>query len=163
VGGIGTVAAVIGAELLARFPRQNKKQREGLALLIATVLQVRGVNLNEWAAAVPREAERLDMRYQWISRVLGNALIDIDGVMAPFAQEVVARYAQSGRTLVVMIDQSKVNDAHQMIMVSLRGRARLATCLAHEEDAGRDRLWRAEGSAGGGRRPASPRDARDTH
>jgi hypothetical protein len=120
MGGILTVAMAIGAELLARLPWQNKKQREGLALLIATALQVRSVNLNELAAALPREAERLDMRYQWISRVLGNELIDVSQVMAPFAAEVLARSAEGGRTIVAMIDQSKVNDAHQMLMVSLR-------------------------------------------
>jgi hypothetical protein len=119
MGGILTVAMTIGAELLARLPWQNKKQREGLALLIATALQVRSVNLNELAAALPREAERLDMRYQWISRVLGNELIDISLGLAPFAAEVLARSAEGGRTIVAMIDQSKVNDAHQMLMVSL--------------------------------------------
>jgi len=120
MGGIGRIATGIGAELLARLPWQNKKQREGLALLIATALQVRSVNLNELAAALPREAERLDMRYQWISRVLGNDLIEVDDVMAPFAREVLAGAAAGGRTIVAMIDQSKVNDAHQMLMVSLR-------------------------------------------
>jgi hypothetical protein len=120
MGGIETVAGAIAAELLVRLPGQNKKQREGLALLTATALQVRSVNLNELAAALPRAAERLDMRYQWISRVLGNDLIGVDEVMAPFAREVLARSAGAGRTIVVMIDQSKVNDAHQMIMVSLR-------------------------------------------
>ena len=120
MGGILTVSVAICAELLARLPWQNKKQREGLALLIATALQVRSVNLNELAAALPRAAERLDMRYQWISRVLGNELIDVAQVMAPFAREVLARSAAGGRTIVAMIDQSKVNDAHQMLMVSLR-------------------------------------------
>ncbi len=120
MGGILTAALAIGAELLARLPLQNKKQREGLALLIATALQVRSVNLNELAAALPRPAERLDMRYQWISRVLGNELIVVEDVMAPFAREVLARAAAGGRTAIVMIDQSKVNDAHQMLMVSLR-------------------------------------------
>jgi hypothetical protein len=126
MGGILTVATAIGAELLARLPWQNKKQREGLALLIATALQVRSVNLNELAAALPREAERLDMRYQWISRVLGNELIDVSLGLAPFAAEVLARSAEGGRTIVAMIDQSKVNDAHQMLMVSL---AALASAL----------------------------------
>ena len=120
MGGIEKIASTICAELLARLPWQNKKQREGLALLIATALHVRGVNLNELAAALPRAAERLDMRYQWISRVLGNDLIEVDEVMAPFAREVLAGAAEGGRTIVAMIDQSKVNDAHQMIMVSLR-------------------------------------------
>jgi len=120
MGGIETVAAAVGADLKARLASQNKKQREGLALLVATALQVRSVNLNELAAALPRAAERLDMRYQWISRLLGNELIDIGAVMTPFAREVLARAAMTSRSVVVMIDQSKVNDAHQMVMVSLR-------------------------------------------
>ena len=53
MGGIGRIAAVIGVELETRLPLQNKKQREGLALLISTALQVRSVNLNELAAALP--------------------------------------------------------------------------------------------------------------
>lgn len=120
MGGIETLAGAIGADLLVRLPSQNKKQREGLALLVATALHVRGVNLNEWAAAVPRATDRLDMRYQWISRILGNELIETDGVMASYAREVLARAGGDGRVIVLMIDQSKVNDAHQMIMVSLR-------------------------------------------
>jgi Transposase DDE domain len=125
MGGIETVAAAIEADLVARLPRQNKKQREGLALLVATALDVRDVNLMELAAALPRATERLDMRYQWISRLLGNALIDTDEVMAPFAREVLARASAHAHTLVLMIDQSQVNAAHQMVMVSLRvgGRA----------------------------------------
>jgi len=120
MGGIETLARTICADLLARLPSQNKKQREGLALLAATALHVRSVNLNELAAAAPRASERLDMRYQWISRILGNDLIDVDEVMASFAREVLAGACAGERTIVVMIDQSKVNDAHQMIMVSLR-------------------------------------------
>jgi hypothetical protein len=125
VGGIATVATAIGADLAARLPRQNKKQRDGLALLVATALDVRDVNLMELAAALPRAAARLDMRSQWISRLLANALIDTDAVIAPFAREVLARAGADGRTLVLIIDQSQINTEHQMVMVSLRvgGRA----------------------------------------
>src|SRR4051794_38130011 len=125
MGGIETMAAAIGADLAARLPRQNKKQREGLALLVATALDVRDVNLMELAAALPRAAERLDMRYQWISRLLANPLIDTDEVMAPFARDVLARASAQAHTLVLIIDQSQVNATHQMVMVSLRvgGRA----------------------------------------
>src|SRR3982751_1847563 len=125
MGGIETMAAAIGADLAARLPWQNKKQREGLALLVATALDVRDVNLMELAAALPRAAERLDMRYQWISRLLANSLIDTGEVMAPFAREVLARASAQAHTLVLIIDQSQVNATHQMVMVSLRvgGRA----------------------------------------
>jgi hypothetical protein len=120
LGGIEGVAAAIGAELLRRLPAQNKKQREGIALLVSTALSVRSVNLNELASALPRRPERLDMRYQWISRVLGNDLIGVDAVMAPFAREVLARAAQGGGPVVLAIDQSQANEGHQMLMVSLR-------------------------------------------
>jgi hypothetical protein len=125
MGGIETVATAIGADLATRLPGQNKKQRAGLALLVATALDVRSVNLMELAAALPRTAERLDMRYQWISRLLGNALIDVDAVMALLEREARARPNAHAHTLVLMIDQSQVNAAHQMVMVSLRvgGRA----------------------------------------
>src|SRR5215211_3724572 len=83
MGGVETLAAAVRADLAARLPSQNKKQREGLALLVATTLDVRSVNLMELAAALPRAAERLDMRYQWISRLLGNTRIDVEAVMAP--------------------------------------------------------------------------------
>ncbi len=108
-----------------RLSRQHKKQREGLALLVATMLDVRSANLMDLAASLPRAAERLDMRYQWISRLLGNPLIDTDAVMAPFAREVLARAGAQASTPVLIIDQSQVNAAHQMVMVSLRvgGRA----------------------------------------
>src|SRR3954467_11076141 len=65
------------------------------------------------------------MGHQRISRPLGNALIDPDAVMAPFAREVLARASAQAHTLVLIIDQSQVNGTHQMVMVSLRvgGRA----------------------------------------
>src|SRR3954462_9084686 len=97
----------------------------GLGRAVATALDVRDVNLMELAAALPRAAARLDMRYQGISRLLGKALIDTDEVIAPFAREVLARAGADGRTLVLIIDQSQINTEHQMVMVSLRvgGRA----------------------------------------
>ena len=62
VGGIATVAEAIAADMRTRLPRQHKAQREGLALLTATMLDVRSANLMDLAASLPRAAERLDMR-----------------------------------------------------------------------------------------------------
>ena len=84
-GGIEVIAEAICADLRVRLPRQNKKQREGVALL-AAMLEVRSANVMDVAASLPRQAERLDMRYQSISRVLGNALIEVDEVMAPYGR-----------------------------------------------------------------------------
>jgi hypothetical protein len=124
-GGIATIAAAIGEDLRGRRPGQNKKQRDGLALLTATLLDVRGANLMDLAAALPRAAERLDMRYQWISRLLGHPLIEVDAVMAPYAREVLARLAADGRRVVLIIDQTQATERHQLVMVAARvgGRA----------------------------------------
>src|SRR3954467_4283490 len=65
-GGIATVAAAIAEDMRGRVPGQHRKQREGLALLTATMLDVRGANLMDLAASLPRAAERPDMRYPWI-------------------------------------------------------------------------------------------------
>lgn len=119
-GGIEAIAASISADLVRRLPRQNKKQREGLATLVATMLDVRSANLMDLSASLPRAAERIDMRYQWISRLLGNELIDCDWVMAPFAREVLQRAAAGGQRLVLIIDQTKANDTQQAVVIAVR-------------------------------------------
>ena len=119
-GGIEAIAASISADLLQRLPRQNKKQREGLAQLVATMLEVRSANLMDLSASLPRSSERIDMRYQWISRLLGNERIDTDRVMAPFATEVLARASSDGQQLIVIIDQTQANDTQQAVVVAVR-------------------------------------------
>lgn len=97
MGGIELLAEGLGEELRRRLLEQRKTQREALALLVATMLDMRSANLMELGATLPRAAERIDMRYQWVARMLANPLIDCDAVMAPFAQEVLARAAGLGR------------------------------------------------------------------
>ena len=122
--GLLKVAEGVGLELRRLLPGQRKTQREGLALLVATMLDVRSANLMDLAAGLPRAVARIDMRYQWISRVLMNALIDPDAVMTPFAREVLSRLAAEGDPLVLIMDQSKLNDRHQVLMLAVRfGRA----------------------------------------
>src|SRR3954471_5006115 len=91
-----------------RLLEQRKTQRDKLALLVATMLQVRSANLMDVAACLPRPAERLDSRYQWIKRFLANARMVSDAVMAPYGREVLARLSAQGQTVVLLIDQTKV-------------------------------------------------------
>ena len=125
MGGIEHLAEAISADLKARLPGQRKTQREKLALLVATMLDVRSANLMDLAASLPRAAEQLVMRYQWIKRLLANALVDSDAVMAPYGREMLARIAAGGETLVLMIDQTQATELHQAVMVAVRvgGRA----------------------------------------
>ena len=135
--GIQVLAAGISQEFQRLLPGQRKTQRTNLALLVATMLDVRSANLMDLAAGLPRDAERIDMRYQWIERVLKNPLIDPDAVMAPFAREVLAALAAQGRPLVLILDQSKLNARHQVLMLAVRHGERALPLL-----------WRVEATAG---------------
>ena len=77
------------------------------------------------------------MRYQWIERVLKNPLIDPDAVMAPFAREVLAALAAQGQPLVLILDQSKLNARHQVLMLAVRHGERALPLL-----------WRVEATEG---------------
>src|SRR3954463_6121713 len=118
--GIEEIADSISAELQDRLPRQRKTQRTKLALLVATMLDVRSANLMDLAAGLPRQADRTDMRYQWITRLLGNPLVVSDAIMEPFSREVLERAAVTGEPLSLILDQSKMSDRHQVLMLALR-------------------------------------------
>jgi len=128
MGGIEYAARSVSAVLHDRLPWQRKTQRESLALLVATMLSERSANLMSLAAALPRPSDRIDMRYQWIVRVLSNPLIECDTVMLPFAREVLARaQAEAGPEgwVDLILDQSRASERHQVLMLALRwgGRA----------------------------------------
>jgi hypothetical protein len=134
VNGITRLAETITKELLRRLPRQRKTQRENLSLLVATMLEARSANLMELAAVLPRAAERVDMRFQWIWRVLMNRLISPDEVMAPFAIEVMQSVTDKKQPLVLIMDQSKINDRLQVLMLALRWGERALPVLWRVEE-----------------------------
>jgi len=114
----------INDELARRLPKFHKARREGVALLVALLLSVRSVNLMELAEALPRKIGKKDHRYQFIARILANPHIVPDEIIKPFAQEVFSKLTGRGQTLVLMMDQSKINDLNEVLMVSVRIRKR---------------------------------------
>jgi Transposase DDE domain len=120
VDGIEQIADSISAELKQRLPHQRKTQRGKLALLVATMLDVRSANLMDLAAGLPLEADRTDMRYQWITRLLGNPLVLSDEIMEPFAREVLEQAVGETKPVVLIMDQSKLSDRHQVLMLAVR-------------------------------------------
>ena len=114
MNGITEIADSINSELKRRLPNQRKRTK--LALLVATMLDVRSANLMDLAAGLPREADRTGplgnaqryMRYQWITRLLGNPLVISDEIMEPFSREVLEQAAGNGAPLTLILDQSKI-------------------------------------------------------
>lgn len=93
-------------------------------MIASVILNTRSVNLMENAAALPREIGSVDHRYQYISRQLGNCHVDTDEVMAAYAGEIFDRQSEAGETVVLALDQSKINEGHEVLMLSVRMRDR---------------------------------------
>jgi len=117
------LVGIIGAieeDFWARFPGYHKSRGEGLAALCGVMLQVRSANLMELASALPRQIGTQDHRYQYISRLLANEHIDCDGIAGGYAREVFERLSVGGQTIVLMLDQSHINDINEVLMLSVR-------------------------------------------
>ena len=82
--------------LIEDCPWLYKSPRNKLSLCVAAVLEVRSCNTMEIAAALPLPSERIDMRYQWLSRFLLTETADNDKVMEPFARQAIAHSCEKG-------------------------------------------------------------------
>jgi hypothetical protein len=119
-GGIAHMAAVIEGDLSDRETGLHKPHLKGLADLAAAALACRSVNSSDWIEVLPREDCAAKSRERYISRWLGNELIDPVAVMAGFMPEVMALAGANSKTVILMLDQSKVSDGFEDLMVSLR-------------------------------------------
>ena len=98
----------------------RKQHVEGLSDLVASVLSTRSANTAEWQAVLPRRVGDPKSKERYISRFLGNRLIDPLAVMEGFVPEVLMSAGSQDKTVVLMIDQSKISDGFECLMVSLR-------------------------------------------
>jgi hypothetical protein len=119
VGTIRHLANAVSEGLKGALPWQRKTQRDKLSLAIAAALEARTGDTAEIAALLPLETERTDMRYQWLSRLVGNPLIKVEEVMEPFARGALEEACAQGQTVLLSIDQTTVRDRHGVLMVSL--------------------------------------------
>ena len=119
-GGIARLSGRIEGDIRGRNVGLQLPHIKGLADLCACVLQCRSVNTSEIAALLPRKVKNDDSRYRVINRWLQNPMIDPLGVMSGFVPQLLDKACEDGKTAVLMLDQSKVGDGYECLMVSLR-------------------------------------------
>jgi len=122
---VSHLAEEVSSGLRAVLPGINKNPLHKLSLCAAAVLEVQSCNTMDIAAVLPLETERIDMRYQWLSRFLSTDSIDNDEVMRPFIRQALETASASGETLILCIDQTQLADRFGILSLSLRfgGRA----------------------------------------
>jgi hypothetical protein len=119
-GGIPHVAAIIEEDLDQRDMGLEKPHVKGLADIAASVLAVRNVNTSELASVLPRQVKSDEERYRYIQRWLSNKRIDPIRAMQGFIPDMMEALGENGKTVVLMMDQSKISDGFECLMISAR-------------------------------------------
>jgi Transposase DDE domain len=114
------VAATTQADLFKRQTGLYKPSVRGLADLVASVLACRSANTAEWQTVLPRQTGDEKSKERYVSRFLSNKLVRPDAVMAGVAPEILRIASQNGQTLILMMDQSKISDGFECLMLSIR-------------------------------------------
>jgi hypothetical protein len=119
-GGIAHMAAMIEQDLLDRDTGLHKPPIKGLADLAASLLAGRSVNTSELLSVLPHQTKEAESRYRYLHRWLKNPLINPLAAMGGFIPEMALLAGRHGKVIVLPIDQSKISDGFECLMVSLR-------------------------------------------
>ena len=119
-GGVSHIAQAIEADLKARETYLQKPHIGALADLAASVLTCRSVNSSEWISILPRKTGDSKSKERYISRFLSNEFIEPLKVMKGYVPEVLQKLSASGAVVLLIMDQSKIADHFECLMVSVR-------------------------------------------
>lgn len=120
MGGVSHLAQAIERDLKARDTDLQKPHIGAISDLTASVLMCRSVNSSEWISILPRQTGDSKSKERYISRALSNKLIDPIKVMQGYVPEVLQKLSSSGAVLILIMEQSKIADNFECLMVSIR-------------------------------------------
>ncbi len=120
MAGIDRVETAIRADIETKIDFLEKRLKDGLADMVVTVLAERTCNTHVLSAGLPRKIKTAEHRYQFIRRFVKNKNITCHQVMCPYVQELVIKTTQNGQTVILQMDQSKLVDGLEVLMVSIR-------------------------------------------
>ncbi len=118
-GGVAHIASTIEEDLIDRDLPLFKGHIEGIADLCASALTSRCANTAEWISVLPRKIDDKS-KERYISRLLSNDRIKPIKVMHGFIPELIEMSCDNGKTAILMLDQSKISDGFECLMVSLK-------------------------------------------
>lgn len=119
-GGVSHISSTIEDDMRFRNTTLHKSHISGLSDLAASTLACRSGNSQEWISVLPRQNCDAKSKERYISRFLSNPLISPLDVMGGYIPEIVEMAGSSDQTVILMIDQSKIRDGFECLMVSLR-------------------------------------------
>ena len=119
MGSVRRLADEVERGLMAALPGIRKTVLRKLSLAVGAMIEGQTPNTVELANLLPLETERQDMREQWLRRLLKNPLLQVAGVMEPFARVLLSEAAQNNPTVLLSLDQTDLSDRMAVLMVGL--------------------------------------------
>jgi hypothetical protein len=98
----------------------QKPHIHAIAELVACILDTQSVNTCVLKHVLPRQHTSDHAREKFIHRVLKNPLIQPQRVMGSYGAELLTLLCQQGETAILMLDQSKLVEGFECLMLSIR-------------------------------------------
>ena len=115
---VSILAQAIQQAVEIAHPQLRKTILKKLPILIAAMLEARTANTTALATVLPLATQRLDMRLQWMARLLGNPLLVSSKMMKPFVCQLFGKIAASDQVLVLHIKQEKLGERFTLLLIS---------------------------------------------
>lgn len=117
---IDQVVETIRADIESKIDWLDKRLKDGLSDLVAAVLVEPTSNTHVLAEALPRGIRKPEHRYQYIRRFLKQPKIKHRIIMIPYVKELVKHASQNNQTIIIQMDQSKIVDGFEVLMISIK-------------------------------------------
>lgn len=98
----------------------QKPHIPAIADIVATAISTKSVNTCLWKQVLPRKQCNDHAREKFIHRTLSNPLIHPQQVMASYGSDLLQKLSTQGETVILMLDQSKLVDGVEGLMLSIR-------------------------------------------
>ena len=146
MGTIVHLAETIRAGIREALPGLGKVLLKKLPLAVAAMMEARTANTRMVANLLPLESERLDMREQWLRRLLSHERLESGRILAAWARQALLEAGAKGQVVVLSLDQTDLGERFAVLRVSVRVGER-ALPLAWRVEAGEANLgfeWQRE-------------------
>jgi hypothetical protein len=114
------LAETIEQGLKEALPQLRKTVLRKLPLAIAAIMEAQTANTQEIANRLPLDLDRLDMREQWLRRLLNSNQMVPNEIMEPFARQILRESSENGQVIQLSMDQTDIGHRFAILMISVR-------------------------------------------
>ncbi len=119
-GNVAKISSQIEKDLRQRNIQLRTQKIEALADITASVLEVRSVNTTELANVLPRDCKKPESSYRYINRFFKSKLVRPKNILKSYIKQLLKNASPQNQTLIIQMDQTKICDGFECLMLSLR-------------------------------------------